>query len=396
MPKKLSRKELYQMVWDRPMIQVASDFEISDVGLRKICTKHKIPVPDRGYWAKRAAGKTVRKLALLKTKDSSLNEIRIDGAAYKKSGPAVERVVKESKQNATMFQKAVLNAQTVDEEHPIASRTRKQLERSSLNQFGLKISSGPKAADCHASPGCVERVCAILNVLLHAAEGLGYQAKFNEKRMVIVVNNEDIPFSIKERVKKIPHVKTKAEMARLDKWENERSKKTYEWSVSFDSSPYIPEWDFLPTGKLTFQFDDSHYDGIRRKFADGKTRKVEDLLDKILSGFEVCAVAARTRREKIEAREREWREEALKKKELRKLQALEEKRIIALTRDLADWKKANEIREYADLIKAQYFRDGKMDHEIEEWASWTLSYADQIDPVKRKVPNLLQFLDYNS
>src|SRR5687767_14045850 len=48
----LTRKELYAMVWSCPMLTLANKYQISDVGLRKICLKHDIPLPKAGHWQK--------------------------------------------------------------------------------------------------------------------------------------------------------------------------------------------------------------------------------------------------------------------------------------------------------------------------------------------------------
>jgi len=53
----LSRNELYDQVWEEPMVKVAARYGLSDVGLAKTCKRHKIPIPGRGYWAKKANGK---------------------------------------------------------------------------------------------------------------------------------------------------------------------------------------------------------------------------------------------------------------------------------------------------------------------------------------------------
>jgi len=36
-----------------PVAKVAESFGLSDVGLAKICGRHRVPVPPRGYWAKK-------------------------------------------------------------------------------------------------------------------------------------------------------------------------------------------------------------------------------------------------------------------------------------------------------------------------------------------------------
>jgi hypothetical protein len=57
MTERLSRKALYDLVWSEPMKTLSARFGISDVALKKTCARAGIPTPDRGYWAKKDAGK---------------------------------------------------------------------------------------------------------------------------------------------------------------------------------------------------------------------------------------------------------------------------------------------------------------------------------------------------
>jgi hypothetical protein len=59
-----TRKELYDLVWSQPMRTVAASVGISDVALAKHCKKAHIPVPNRGYWARKQAGKSTVQIAL--------------------------------------------------------------------------------------------------------------------------------------------------------------------------------------------------------------------------------------------------------------------------------------------------------------------------------------------
>src|SRR5450631_3992615 len=52
----LTRQELYDMVWSEPMSSLAKNFAISDVALAKRCRIVDVPIPYRGYWARKAAG----------------------------------------------------------------------------------------------------------------------------------------------------------------------------------------------------------------------------------------------------------------------------------------------------------------------------------------------------
>ena len=57
---KFTRKELYDLVWSSPLSILARKYNISDNGLRKICIKMNIPLPETGYWQKLRYGKTVK------------------------------------------------------------------------------------------------------------------------------------------------------------------------------------------------------------------------------------------------------------------------------------------------------------------------------------------------
>jgi hypothetical protein len=50
--RRISRQELYERVWATPMRRLATEFSLSDVGLAKLCHRHAIPTPPRGYWMK--------------------------------------------------------------------------------------------------------------------------------------------------------------------------------------------------------------------------------------------------------------------------------------------------------------------------------------------------------
>jgi hypothetical protein len=52
----LTREELYEKVWTTPMLTLAAEFGFSDRGLAKLCGRHRVPVPPRGYWARFQVG----------------------------------------------------------------------------------------------------------------------------------------------------------------------------------------------------------------------------------------------------------------------------------------------------------------------------------------------------
>lgn len=48
---RLTREDLYDLVWSMPMVRASKRFGLSDNGLRKTCRKLDVPTPPRGFWA---------------------------------------------------------------------------------------------------------------------------------------------------------------------------------------------------------------------------------------------------------------------------------------------------------------------------------------------------------
>jgi hypothetical protein len=51
-----TREELYDLVWSMPVQRAAKQYAMSDVALAKFCRRRQVPLPPRGYWARKAAG----------------------------------------------------------------------------------------------------------------------------------------------------------------------------------------------------------------------------------------------------------------------------------------------------------------------------------------------------
>ena len=55
----ISRAELYELVWLKPMVHISKSFGTSAADLRELCVTHDIPLPKAGHWMQVAAGKSV-------------------------------------------------------------------------------------------------------------------------------------------------------------------------------------------------------------------------------------------------------------------------------------------------------------------------------------------------
>ena len=73
----LTRRQLYDLAWSKPMRDLAGEFEISDVGLANICKRHRVPTPPRGYWAKMRAGQKPKRSIFVENRDPGFDLIEI-------------------------------------------------------------------------------------------------------------------------------------------------------------------------------------------------------------------------------------------------------------------------------------------------------------------------------
>jgi hypothetical protein len=79
MSQRMTRRQLYELVWSVPLTAVAPQFAISDVALKNTCRKFEIAVPPRGYWAKLRVGKRTTKVALPPRAAGMNDEVVVNG-----------------------------------------------------------------------------------------------------------------------------------------------------------------------------------------------------------------------------------------------------------------------------------------------------------------------------
>jgi hypothetical protein len=125
----ITRKQLFDEVWHTPLLQLANKYEISDVGLRKLCIRKNIPLPKSGHWSKAKFGKA-SKQPKLPVEPNFSNEIEINLRAetdlyIPNSNPIIQRQKEIELSGAELkiekdFRKA----------DPLIRKTKKHLESS--------------------------------------------------------------------------------------------------------------------------------------------------------------------------------------------------------------------------------------------------------------------------
>lgn len=395
MPIELTREELFKKVWAAPMTKVAAEYGISDVALKKICTKNRIPVPGRGYWAKLAAGKPVKQARYRAISDPALNRIWIYGSTARRLPAVVQEAQRAAKANRKESENFVVVPATPDALHPLVERTAKSLARAKPSEKGLVSATASNQFRVDVAPDNINRAIGFINAFVAAAEDRGYKIRKSDKSLAFIVDDEAMELRIEEQVTRSKHTPTEEETAALERWHEKQRRQRHGWQhTAWTPPPTPPDWDYAPTGLLKVVINEElryGYEGLRHVFADGKTQRIEDLATLVLDSLPVWSVAIKDKRVEDERRRLEWEERARQHEEQRRTKALENKRIESLTRSIDRWRKHKQVLAYISAVEAKLESVPCEDPDAaREWIDWARGYAERIDPLAAGLPKLLQ------
>ena len=134
--RRVTREELYKMVWEKPLVRLAAEFGITGNGLAKVCEKLDVPYPPRGHWAKKEAGKQVVTLKLPPRRDGISNAADIHPAPPK---PAPSPAEEQAAEAVTDRIRDIAVPESNDRLHPrvqawITGHNKRQKERELENR----------------------------------------------------------------------------------------------------------------------------------------------------------------------------------------------------------------------------------------------------------------------
>ena len=376
----LTRRELYDLVWAKPLRDVAADLGISDVGLAKVCERHRVPRPEQGYWNKINAGKPARKSLFVDVDDVHLNRVEINGALAQlpeevRTQIEESRAQRKAKEAASLPRlKTPPTSEPPAEPHKTIALTVRTLKKTKSDTTGTIKVSGPGLCQLEISENSVARVTAFLDRLARLLEAESLSIQMTNTGVAIPRGQDSLSFSIKEKTRRQKHEPTAAELEAEAK--REKKKQQY-WSNPnrhhidfggiFDRT--YPEFDVVHTGAMVFEIE-GYDNGIRHTWADGKSQTIETVLESIVSGINATLTLRRVRREEQEERERERAE-------------------LSRRRDLARKRKEREVQRSSYWRKiARTQREIKM---LREWLD-----QDRIDANRTSADNVQRMVNWAS
>lgn len=376
----LTRRELYEMIWTRPTTKVAADLGISDVALHKICEKHRIPSPGRGYWAKLAAGKSPKRALFRDVSDPLVDRILIQGSPVAKLPPEVQEARAKLKAEREQRQiKPPLPVPSSQSDHPVFTRLAKMLTTAKADKDGFIRVVDSKVFAMTISPAATARALVIAERLVTRADVHACRFDSDPGGLRLVADGEPMTLHLVEQTEKIRHQPTDAEVNVLRKWEADRVRRQQRghWSGDWDK-PAIPEWDHAPSGLLVFELDrGGGWDGLRRRFADSKRKRLEDMVEDVFTGALVIAAARKAKRVEDARRQEEAEKEAQRRREAERRRVLQQKRIEVLDAQLEIFAKADRIEDFLkDYLARNPYAD--LPESCRRFIDWAQGYAEAI------------------
>ncbi|MEY9344172.1 hypothetical protein ABIF16_000020 [Bradyrhizobium elkanii] len=353
----LTRRTMYDLVWSRPMTKVAEDLGISDVALKKICDKHRVPTPPRGYWAKRVAGKPTKQIPFHNTADPQHEHIVIHGSSTSLAPEVREALNQERNRRRVKLNTVLLPTPEpttlVQEVHPAIAATARTLRKAKPDKDDVVAANGNGHCGIEVGRGNVERVIAILDAIARALDARGLTLEPIGKCMRVALPPDSLTFSLVERIEKQNHVPSLEELSKeeLLRKQQERNARMGMWSFSRERA--YPEFDFVRTGALSIQVTSDYVDGLRRNWADGKRQTIENLLDVIVGGIVTYLAGVKAQREKRERWQRSWERRQQLAELARAREARETRRREFLKRFVAISTEVDELKSFLVPLRSQ-------------------------------------------
>lgn len=366
---KLTRKELYDLVWSEPMRTLAKRFGLSDNGLRKHCKSMNIPTPPVGYWNKLEYGRPVEVIPLPENyegKKTNVDLREVDVSEEKQidiSPPPNIKAIRELeiRQGDTssfivpevLYAKDALIIDTKEKhrEDMIPWSQRKSPYKSKIKET-LDIYVGEKSID---------RALCIFSTIIKALRFRGNDIKIDNKKNITyaLIKEEEIQISLTERRKRNPEA----------------------------ANPYDNNNNIF-CGEFHFKISSRRDDVV---FKDTTHTRLEDKIIAIVAYLEVRAeeikeerIAEEERRirqaeeERIrKAREAKEKEEREKFEARRQAELKEFKMMFNMAERL---RKANMLRQYIADYEKHLRNSDAMDDEIIKKLDWARKKADWLDP----------------
>lgn len=357
----LSREELYTCVWATPMSRLAAQYGLSGNGLAKICRRLDVPYPPRGYWARKAAGKTAVQTALPAIRPGVRPQVTITPSLQVSPPIQMPAELKHALADARQMTTGLRALGRLAHPHPIVAgwieERRRSREQAKRWDRGAYVPADFTAME--------RRRHRLLSALFVTLEKHGYTAKVDERgRPAIEFDRESVALTIKEKFRRVRVPLTEGEKERRPK------------------RPWRQEMQ--PTGLLHMSIEPRLHPALQQSWSDVADQRLEQQLPEIAAVFIAAAPILRERRRRYEENERQRREEEMRRYEERQQQLRDRNRLRGFLELASRWKDVETARLFLDELAQRRAGEPEIagDLTVEEWIAWAREQLIAYDPLE--------------
>lgn len=346
--RKMTRKELYDLVWSNPMTTLHNQLEIKPAYLKKTCLDYVIPIPNNGYWSKLRHGKKMEIPALKGDFNKVIDLKIIKEVKIRHEFEVSQKLLKPDE--LVIKAKNDLSGKEISHWH-----TAKGMVTTSKGVLNITV-----------TPKLIKRALIFMDLFIKLAKKRGFKIWFKDYYgTVISIHGIDSPIYLREKNKRII------------------VKNNNGWN----------ETELIPIGELVFKRDDYP----RKEWSDTKNIKLENKIPDIIKYFEEQAIKERDYNIELERRRKERKRQEKIEEDLREIRNNEIKKFNSLYENFIRHRKANDLRAFVNAKKNYSIKTNARDKVLENWIEWANEKADWIDPIiSRKDEILGYYEDYIS
>ena len=377
------REDIYELVWTRPLREVAKEFDVSDVALKKLCRRIDIPTPPQGYWLRTAERRaSAVRPALPPRSKNQYSDVVISVPETRRVEQSSDAVAVARSAHADVV---VPVAERLETPHRLVEKAGRYLATAKVDD-GLVSSRARGGLDIRVAPTSVDRALRIADALLKTLANRGLQVDVTppseEKhwrghmvpvpsRTVVQVNGESIEFWIAEATRTEPAPPP----APLSKREQTMRELTGRPTTS------TPRRVRVPTGTLVLAIAT---DAGVTHWRDRKLRRLETFFPDFVAHLYLVADLAKQQRARDEAERARAFEQRRRKEEEARLAEEKKLKREQVHRQLENWRLVRDLRDFASSIRAVVEAGGmkvQRDGGVYQHLEFILAYANELDPL---------------
>lgn len=350
---KLTRKELYDIVWSTTLSKLTQQYAYTNDGIKKICKQFEIPMPDSSYWSKLKFNKKFKKENLNPVfggVDKIVLTIRKEGDPINVDQTPLTIRTKEIENdpNAPLIVPDVITKPDI-----LTIQTIQYWKTAKNNSFYTDDSKLHYPIRVEVNNR--ERALRFMDTFTKLIRYRGHTISKQYGAKGVLIGEIFIEIDLREASKRVP------------------------------AKPPFSGTDLEPIGEFIFKIGKYSRE---KEWRDGKI-KIENLLARIVAKLEIYAEEEIKRNEIYRISKIKREEEQNRQAEITKRRNDEVEKFNNLYALSKQYNKTLLIRQYIEASKQKAIDTNSLTPEKQEWINWATDKADWLDPLINKPDEIL-------